>query len=202
MFCPDIAQAISGIFFVPQHCRENSHVEGGVIMKKLTVAALCATGLLAGNPSPGFAQDVLTTHRLSAALAADAVTEAVATCAKQGYKVTATIVDTDGVIQATLRGDGASMTTLGAARDKAYTVLMLGAPRNEDTSGAIAQRIGATPSAGGLAKLPHILLLQGAIRIKVGAEAIGAIGVGGAPGGDLDEACAKAGLDKISGRLK
>lgn len=55
---------------------------------------------------------------------------------------------------------------------------------------------------GGLAKLPHILLLQGAIRIKVGAEAIGAIGVGGAPGGDLDEGCAKAGLDKISGRLK
>jgi uncharacterized protein GlcG (DUF336 family) len=44
--------------------------------------------------------------------------------------------------------------------------------------------------------------LQGAIRIKIGAEAIGAIGVGGAPGGDLDEACAKAGLDKISGRLK
>jgi uncharacterized protein GlcG (DUF336 family) len=99
-----------------------------------------------------------------------------------------------------LRGDGASMTTLGAARDKAYTVLMLGAPRNEDTSGAIAQRMGAAPSAGGLAKLPHILLLQGAIRIKVGAEAIGAIGV--APGGDLDEACAKAGLDKINGRLK
>jgi hypothetical protein len=58
------------------------------------------------------------------------------------------------------------MTTLGAARDKAYTVLMLGAPRNEDSSGAIAQRIGGTPSAGGLAKLPHILLLQGALGIS------------------------------------
>jgi len=53
--------------------------------------------------------------------AADAVAEAIAACAKQGYKVTATLVDTDGVTQATLRGDGASMTTLGAARDKAYT---------------------------------------------------------------------------------
>jgi len=51
------------------------------------------------------------------------VTEAVAACAKQGYKITATIVDTDGVTQAMLRGDGASMTTLGAARDKAlYSV--------------------------------------------------------------------------------
>jgi uncharacterized protein GlcG (DUF336 family) len=171
-------------------------------MKQFAATAVCATGLLVGVPLPVFAQDVLTTHRLSAALAAEAVSEAVAACAKQGYKVTATIVDTDGVPQAMLRGDGASMTTLGAARDKAYTVLMLGAARNEDTSGAIAQRMGTTPSAGGLAKLPHIALLQGAIRIKVGNEAIAAIGVGGAPGGDLDEACAKAGLDKISGRLK
>jgi len=171
-------------------------------MKKVATAVLCAAGFIAADPLPGLAQDVLSTHRLSAGLAAEAVAEAVASCAKQGYKVTATIVDYDGVDQAMLRGDGASMTTLDASRDKAYTVLVLGAARNEDTSGAIAQRMGPTPSSGGLAKLPHILLLQGAIRIKVGSEAVGAIGVGGAPGGDLDEACAKAGLDKISDRLK
>ena len=81
-------------------------------------------------------------------------------------------------------------------------MLTLGAARNEDTSGAIAQRVGPTPTAGGLAKLPHMLLAQGAIKIKLGTEPIGAIGVGGAPGGELDEGCAKAGLDKISGRLK
>jgi uncharacterized protein GlcG (DUF336 family) len=169
---------------------------------KSATAALCAAGFLFANPLPGLAQDVLTTHRLSAALAAEAVGEAVAACAKQGYHITAAIIDPDGVEQAVLRGDGASMTTLDAARDKAYTVLMLGAPRNEDTSGAIVQRMGQAPSAGGLAKLPHILLLQGGIRIKAGTEAIAAIGVGGAPGGDLDEACAKAGIDRISGRLK
>jgi uncharacterized protein GlcG (DUF336 family) len=171
-------------------------------MLKIAAAALGAAGLLAGIAPAAIAQDVLTTHRLSAALAAEAVAEAVATCAKQGYKVTAAIVDDDGVVQAMLRGDGASMTTLKASRDKAYTVLMLGASRNEDTSSAIVQRMGNTPSAGGLAKLPHILLLGGAVRIKIGTEAIAAIGVGGAPGGDLDEACAKAGVDKISGRLK
>jgi uncharacterized protein GlcG (DUF336 family) len=171
-------------------------------MNKSAAAVLCTAGFVFANPLPGLAQDVLTTHRLSAALAVEAVTEAVAACAKQGYHVTAAVVDSDGVTQALLRGDGASMTTLRAARDKAYTAFMLGAPRNEDTSGAIAQRMGQTPSSGGLAKLPHILLLQGAIRIKMGSEAIGAIGVGGAPGGDLDEACAKAGIDKISGRLK
>ena len=171
-------------------------------MRNIAAAALCAAALIFGNPLPGLAQDILTTHRLSAALAAEAVAEAVAACAKQGYKVTATILDAETVEQATLRGDGASTGTIDSAPDKAYTVLTLGTARNEDTSGAIAQRIGPTPSAGGLAKLPHMLLAQGAIGIKVGTEPIGAIGVGGAPGGELDEACAKAGLDKISGRLK
>lgn len=174
-------------------------------LKKSLIAVIpcaLAAGLAAGIAVPALAQDVITVHRLSPGLAAEAVIEAVAACAKQGYKITATIIDFDGVEQAMLRGDGAMMTTIDAARDKAYTALMLGAGRNEDSSGAIAQRMGANPSAGGLAKLPHVLLAQGGLRIKVGNEAIAAIGVGGAPGGDLDEACAKAGLDKISARLK
>jgi uncharacterized protein GlcG (DUF336 family) len=172
-------------------------------MKSTTITMLsCALALAAGFAAPARAEDVITVHRLSAALASEAVTEAVAACAKQGYKVTATIIDIDGVVQATLRGDGAMMTTVDAARDKAYTALMLGATRGEAGSGDVAKRMGATPSPGGLAKLPHVLLAQGALNIRLGNEAIGAIGVGGAPGGNLDEGCAKAGLDKISARLK
>ena len=158
-------------------------------------------GVIAALATPALADNVLTTHRLSAGLAAEAVAEAVAVCAKQGYKVTAAIVDTDGIVQALLRGDGASMVAFATASDKAFTVLMLGAPRNEDSSSAIAERIGNAP-AGGLAKVEHVLLQPGALRIKVGNDAIAAIGVGGAPGGNFDEACAKAGLDKISDRLR
>jgi uncharacterized protein GlcG (DUF336 family) len=40
------------------------------------------------------------------------------------------------------------------------------------------------------------------VPIKIGTETIGAIAAAGAPGGDKDEACAKAGLAKISDRLK
>src|SRR6516164_6495713 len=169
--------------------------------------ALCACAITlaiaAGIAAPATrAEDLITTHRLSAALASEAVTEAVATCAKQGYRVSAVVLDTDGVTQSALRGDGATVTSLDASRDKAYTVIMLGAGRNEDSTGIIAERMGANPNPGGLAKLPHVLLLQGGLRIKAGSEAIAAIGVGGAPGGNLDEACAKAGIDKISARLK
>ncbi|MFZ3353437.1 MAG: heme-binding protein [Xanthobacteraceae bacterium] len=63
--------------------------------------------------------------------------------------------------------------------------------------------IGEPPrSPGGIVKVPHVIIQPGAFRIKADSEAIAAIGVGGAPGGDKDEACAKAGLDKISDRLK
>ena len=171
-------------------------------MKNHLAALLLCVFAIVDLGLPADAQNVLTTHRLSAALASEAVTAAVAACAKQGYKVTAAIVDVDGVEQALLRGDGATITALDASRDKAYTALMLGAPRNENSSGAVASRIGANATAGGLAKLPHILLLQGGLVIRAGDEAIAAIGVGGAPGGNLDEACAKAGVDAIGDRLK
>ena len=171
-------------------------------MKNTHIASLLWALAIGSLAVPAQAQGVLTTHRLSAALASEAVTAAVASCAKQGYKVAAAIVDADGVEQAVLRGDGATMTALDASRDKAYTAFMLGAPRNENSSGAVASRIGANATAGGLAKLPHILLLQGALVIRADGEAIAAIGVGGAPGGNLDEACAQAGVDAISGKLK
>jgi uncharacterized protein GlcG (DUF336 family) len=53
-----------------------------------------------------------------------------------------------------------------------------------------------------LSKLPRLLLLGGDIAIKVGDEVVGAIGAAGAPGGDLDDGCAHAGLDKIKDQLK
>jgi uncharacterized protein GlcG (DUF336 family) len=168
-------------------------------MRKLLPAAFAA-GFAAALVAPASAENVVTAHRLSAGLAAEAVTEAVAACAKQGYKITAAIIDYDGVEQALLRGDGAMMTTIDAARDKAYTALTLG--RNDNSSGSFAKRVGDNPSAGGLVKLPHVLAAQGGLTIRFGDEAIGAIGVGGAPGGDLDEGCAKAGLDKIGAPLK
>jgi len=49
--------------------------------------------------------------------------------------------------------------------------------------------------------VPNITPLPGAVAVKVNGEMIAAIGVSGAPGGDKDEACARAGILKISDRL-
>ena len=58
------------------------------------------------------------------------------------------------------------------------------------------------PAAANLVYIPGYLLLGGGVPVKVGNEVIGAVGVGGAPGGNLDEQCAMAALDKVKDQLK
>jgi uncharacterized protein GlcG (DUF336 family) len=143
------------------------------------------------------AQGLLQTSRISADLANQAVAEAVAKCASQGYAETAVLVDADGVQQAVLRGNRAGAHTLDSAYSKAYT----SASFKIDTT-ALVERSKTVPVLANLFKLPHLLLLGGGIVIKVGDEVVGAIGTAGAPGGDLDDACAHAGLDKIKDKLR
>jgi uncharacterized protein GlcG (DUF336 family) len=107
------------------------------------------------------------------------------------------LVDADGVRQAVLRGDGAGAHTLDSAADKAYT----SASFKTDTS-ALVERAKTAPIAPLLAKLPHLLLFPGGIVIKIGDEVVGAIGAAGAPGGELDDNCARAGLAKIRERVR
>ena len=163
-------------------------------LRPLLVLTL-ATALL---PLLAHADGLLTTRRIPAELANQAVAEAVASCTKQGYAETAVLVDADGVRQAVLRGDRAGSHTLDSAYDKAYTA----ASFKTDTS-ALFERSKTAPGFANLfTQLPHLILLGGGIVIKVGDELVGAIGAAGAPGANLDDACAHAGLDKIRDQLK
>jgi len=162
-------------------------------MKQLLLSVLSAA-LLIGQ---AHAQGLLQTHRISADLANQAVAAVVAKCASQGYAETGVLVDADGVQQALLRGNRTGAHTLDSAFAKAYTA----ASFKTDTT-ALVERSKTVPVLANLFKLPKLLLLGGGIVIKVGDEVIGAIGAAGAPGGDLDDACARAGLDKIKDQLK
>lgn len=162
-------------------------------------AAISATPLVGAE-----AQGLVTRKRLSAALALEAVGEAVAACAKSGYSVTAIVVDNEGVRQAVLRGDGAAVHTLDSAYAKAYTAASLAPVRKEDSTKAIFERMAKTPgmTTAGLASLPFVNFTPGGVTITAGGEPIGGIGVGGAPGGNFDDECARAALAKIADRMK
>ncbi len=150
------------------------------------------------------AQGLVRSNHLSAALAHEAVAAAVAACAKAGYAVTAIVVNNDGVRQAVLRGDGAAVHTLDSAYAKAYTAASLAPVRKDDSTKAIAERIAKIPgvSTAGLSSLPFINFTPGGVTIIAGTEAIGGIGVGGAPGGNFDDDCARAALAQIRDRMK
>ena len=160
------------------------------------VRILAALAGVAMMGSTAVAQ-TLPTHRIPAALAMEAASEAVSACAKEGYRETAQVVDADGAIIATLRGEGAGIHSLDSALDKAYTAASF---RNDTL--ALAERAKGEDSIAPLAKLPHVMFFGGGVPIKLGDETIGAIGAGGAPGAKLDDACARAGLDKIKDRLQ
>lgn len=150
----------------------------------------------------GARAELVTSNDLPMTLAMEAATEAVAACEKSNYRVTVTVLDRAGQTRVILKGDRATPHTLDSSRGKAYTVVTLGPILKLDTSGEIATRVRENPAAAGLSAIPGLVFLTGGVAVKSGDEIIAAIGVGGAPGGHLDEACAKAGIEKIKDRLK
>ena len=152
-------------------------------------------GLCAAFAAPASAQ--LLTHKdLSLATALTIATTAADTCKAQGNRVSVTVVGRDGEVIVALRGDDASPHTVENSRRKAYTARTFRIP-----SGQFAERVKKEPTLG-LVHLSGVINNQGGLPIKAGDEVIGGVGVSGSPGGDKDEACAKAGLDKVADQLK
>jgi uncharacterized protein GlcG (DUF336 family) len=163
-------------------------------------AIVAATGLAAFTIGDALAADAVPTetHRvLTADLALEAAQAAIAACKAQGYAVTVSVADRDGVQKILIVRDGPSGVGAESTRRKAYT-----AARQRITTGDFTKRI-STPGAFNPGQFdPQLATGLGGVPIKFGDETIGGIAVAGAPGGDKDEACANAGVARISDRLK
>ena len=151
--------------------------------------------LAAALAAPASAQ-MLEHKDLSLATALTIATTAADTCKAQGNRVSVTVVGRDGQVIVTLRGDDASPHTVENSQKKAYTARTYRVP-----SGEFANRVKQNPTSGAVF-LTGIVAAQGALPIKIGDDVAGAVGVSGSPGGDKDEACAKAGIDKVADQLK
>lgn len=143
------------------------------------------------------AQSVRIEKNMSLELANQIATASVAACAANGYAVAATVVDRAGTVRAVQRADNAGPHTLGASQQKAFT-----SASAKNTTLAMMEGAQKNPAAANLVNIPGYLLLGGGVPVKVGNEVIGAVGIGGAPGGHLDEQCAMAALDKVKDQLK
>lgn len=156
-------------------------------------SAVCLT-LLAAAAS---AQGVRTEKNMSLELANQIATATIAACSASGYAVAVTVVDRAGSVRAVQRADNAGPHTLAASQQKAFT-----SASAKNTTLAMMEGAQKNPAAANLIHIPGFLLLGGGVPVKAGNEVIGAVGVGGAPGGHLDEQCAMVALDKVKDQLK
>ncbi|MFC8304034.1 heme-binding protein [Specibacter sp. NPDC057265] len=141
---------------------------------------------------PVAAANAVAQNRVSVGASAKAVAAALAQCQADKLPfVTVAVVDRFGTVQAILRGDNAAEHTIESAKAKAYTAAAFGAPTSE-----LAQRINGNGPT--IADLPGTLFLPGGVPLKVAGVSVAGIGVGGAPDGKLDEACAAAGAAALA----
>ena len=158
-------------------------------------AGLGIVGLGLAFAAPAEAQ-LLARKDLSLAAALTIATTAADLCKSQGYTVSVTVVGRNGEIVLQMRGDNAPPHTMENSFRKAYSARTFRVP-----SGELVQRVKDNPTAP-FVHLSNVVAAQGALPIKVGDDVIGAVGVSGAPGGEKDEVCAKAGIDKAADTLK
>ncbi|OYU30984.1 MAG: hypothetical protein CFE39_10820 [Comamonadaceae bacterium PBBC2] len=155
--------------------------------------------LLAGNgASLGFAQEAtFSTRALTPETALTAAKAAMEHCRKQGFQVGVAVVDRSGVPQVILRDRFAGAHTVEVAVSKAWTAASF-----RTSTSALAAETQPGKAMSGLRSHPRFMAAGGGLLIEGGGSLLGALGVSGAPGGDADEACARAGIQAVADLLE
>jgi uncharacterized protein GlcG (DUF336 family) len=163
---------------------------------KLQTLALAGLFLAGG----ALAQTAPATHSirvLTPEAAQKAVNAALAECRKGGFQVAVAVVDRSGLAQAMVRDRFAGAHTPEVATDKAWTAVSF---RTNTTD--LARMTQAGQPSSGLRSVPRVTAVGGGVIIEAGGSILGGIGVSGAPSGDADDGCAKAGIAAIRDELE
>lgn len=163
-------------------------------MNTLSKATLMCAFLVSFSQASS-AADVVNDKSIGMDLARDVANETVLACRKDGFHVSAVVVDRFGLVRASLRDDLASRFTLEIAERKANMTVMAWV----DSGQFKKMREDIRPE---LNHINGLIVMEGGVKIVAGGYNLGAVGVSGAPGGDKDAACAKKGLAKLQDRIE
>jgi uncharacterized protein GlcG (DUF336 family) len=159
--------------------------------------ALFAAVVLAAAALPAHAEDATVTYKsLAPDVAFDMARAALDRCRKDGFQVAVVVIDRFGQPLVVLRDRFAGLGAIPIATSKAWTSVNFSRDSSE-----VVKAIQSGQMSAGLANAPNVVVLAGGMIVQSGASIVGGIGVAGAPGGDKDEACAKAGLAAVQDRL-
>ena len=163
-------------------------------MHRLMIAAALAAGL-AGAAR---AEETFVTFRvLSPDMALELARSVQAECRARGYQVAVAVVDRFGVPQVLLRDQFAGAHTVQTATDKAWTAVSF-----RVNTGELARLSLPGQPQSGLRHWPRVVALGGGVVVEAQGSTVGAVGVSGGPGGEADEACAQAGIEKLRDKLE
>ena len=164
-------------------------------MRRLKLLSSLTAMVLASMATTAQAEDIVSDKSIGMELARDIANETINACRKDGYHVSAVVVDRFGLLRAALRDDLASRFTLEIAERKANMTVMAWTD-----SGAFKQA--REDIRQELNHMEGLIVMEGGLKIIAGGYNIGAVGVSGAPGGDKDAACARKALETLSERIE
>ena len=159
------------------------------------MSALFITGLslsLSVGSAKAEEDGLFTSQSLTPETALTAASAALETCRSQGFQVAVAVVDRMGTLQVLIRDRYAGAHTVDTARDKARTA----ASFRTNTSEMVEVTQAGQPQSG-VRQVPGVLMIGGGMMIEAAGSLVGAIGVSGAPSGELDDSCAIAGIEAI-----
>ncbi|MFF4407569.1 heme-binding protein [Streptomyces sp. NPDC001404] len=173
-----------------------------IVTTAAAVVAAGAVGAAAASAAPAAAakptvkadasdRNLTQSTHLTIAAATKAAQASLDAAAKEGQKVSVAVVDRNGNTLVTLRGDGAGPQSYESAEKKAFTAVSWNAPTS-----ALMGRLSQTPN---LKDIPGTLFLPGGAPVQAKGAPVAAVGVAGAPSGDLDEKFAQAGVAALNG---
>ncbi|WP_353667059.1 heme-binding protein [Marinomonas sp. THO17] len=171
------------------------------IIKQITGVSLALmSGLTIGQESQ-YTPTSKYTHtftQISYLTAKDLAVAAVEECARDGYNVTTTVVDLSGRVLVQLRDNNATTHSLESSRQKAFTAVSM-KRTTENLAKLIQDQLVLAPLQN---MDENLLFLAGGLPITIDGQIVGGIGIGGAPGGHLDVACAEAAIQKVIKKKK
>lgn len=165
--------------------------------KRIFATVLVAAPLVAASPAMAQDSSTFSVKLMTPETALVAAQAALADCRRQGFQAAVAVVDRFGTLQVLLRDRFAGAHTVGVASDKAWTAASFRTP-----SGALGEETQAGKPMSALRSYPRVLAAGGGQVIESGGVLLGGIGVSGAPGGDADDSCAKAGIRAITDLLE
>jgi len=145
---------------------------------------------------PVHAEEKMTQNikRLTLETALSIAQAAIEDCRKRGVSVAVTVVDRGGHEQVVLRDVLAMDITLPLSKQKAHSAMAFNSP--------LSEMEGQFTGAYQVPKIDGLLIQPGGIPVNVGGNLMAGIGVAGAPSGEMDEECAKAGLEAVLSDLE